>query len=329
MTVVVVGAGALGITFSAALAASGTKTTLVARRDTSKALQEAGRLSITGALSLEAPLDESTIDLREPDEIDHADVIIFATKAHDLGSAARAVSHISGACVLGIQNGIVTNALLCDVFGNSAVLGATTTIAAERRGAGEVAITNLGPTYIGELDADRSDRSAAVVEQLQAAALPTKLVPNIESVQWSKAANVAGSFGVGLLTRASWLEAMESAPLTAIFIALVREVDVVARAHGVPLIDEPGFPTQTYVESSIEASLSARRQRIERMRKAGVSLERTSSLLQDLKAGRRTEADVIFTDLVERGHAKNLDVPRLEIVRDVAQYFYERHTQGE
>ena len=331
MTVAVVGAGALGRTFAAGLVAAGGSVTLGATTRSLDELRSAGAVRIHGGLDLEIPVADGAgtsgvLGLVRTAEIDEADGLVFATKAHQLHDAIAATGPLTPEWVLGLQNGIGKDDVLTAAFGSPRVLRCVTTVAAERRPDGEVTVSNLGATYVGELDPLVSDRATAVAMMFATAGLRTEARSDLAQITWSKAANVAGTFGVDLLTRASWVDAMESEHLTRIFLGLAREVALLAAADGAPVEDYPGLPAKSYATAPPEASIEARRERIRQMRAGGASLDRRSSLQQDLALGRETEAEVIFGELVDRADLHGLEVPRLELVRDVARAHAARQT---
>lgn len=324
MTILVLGAGALGRTFAACLGAAGESVTLAVTTRAAKELSSAGHLRILGARECVVPTrlgrgGDGSVGLLPTAEIEAVDGIIFATKAHQLDDAARSASHVATGWVLGLQNGVGKDDILQSAFGVASVLRCVTMVAAERDAHGDVTTSNLGTTYVGEIEGSNSDRAIGVAAMLQAAGLPAEAREDLEQIEWSKAANVAGTFGVDLLAGARWSDAMESEHLTRVFVGLAQEVAAIAAAEGILVGDFPGLPAQTYAAQPVEASIEMRRDRLRQMRASGASLERRSSLQQDLDLGRHTEADVIFSDLVEYAARHDLKVPRLELIRDIAR----------
>ena len=68
---------------------------------------------------------------------------------------------------------------------------------------------------------------------------------------------------------------------------------------------------RTYLEPTPDEAVAEMSRRVSRVpgRPPGFS-----SIVQDLAAGRRTEIEETFGDLVRRGHARGLPVPRSELV---------------
>ena len=321
--VIVVGAGSLGQTFSAALATSGVPVVLVATDRTAARLLSASKLSVRGMLQFSVPVAEAVepgaVRISRGDDVESGRGIIFATKGHDLRSAAQALSRVQSDWVAGIQNGVAKDDLLAEIFGRDRVLGAAGNLAAERQDDGSVLVTNKGMTYVGELDGVASKRAEGLVTNLKAAGIPAQLSNNIRSVEWSKAVIVAGGFGVGVLTRCVWSESMEDPNLTRAFLSLAREAAAIAKAEGIEIADFPGSEALTYVSQPDEKSIASRAERVRKLRADGGELDRRSSIVQDLLGGRRLEADFIFDDFVTRARKHGVPAPRLELVRDLAR----------
>jgi 2-dehydropantoate 2-reductase len=315
---VIVGAGALGQAFAAHLAANGSAPVLFATSRSACALREVGSIRLRGASVLDVPVafppgSPGAVSLcTKARDIPPRAGMVFTTKAHQLSAACDTVRSAEPAWVAGVQNGLVKDDILAAAFGPERVLGMATIYSAGRLPSGEVAVSSLGRTYVGERDGQSSERSVSVAAALNAAGIPTESEPDIRSVLWSKACNAAGIFGVSVLTRTTAAELLSDADMLRAYLSLVRETAAIAAANGVALGDYFGFPIRTYVERTDDDSIAAR--------PAPPPPEATRSfpsMTQDLFAGRTLESDEIFGDLVERAERANVAAPRLQLVRDV------------
>jgi 2-dehydropantoate 2-reductase len=319
--IAIVGAGALGQAFAAHLAAAGNPVVLVGTPRSAAALQEVGGIRLRGASNLDVAVAPPpgrpgavtlTSDARG---VPPNSGVVFTTKAHQLAEACAAVA--SGGAVewvAGVQNGLVKDDILRAAFGSERVLGMATIYAGGRRPSGEVAVSSLGRTYIGELDGSTSERATGVAALLCAVGIPTEAEHDICSVTWSKACNAAGVFGVSVLTRTTGGELLTDPDLLRAYLSLVRETAAIAAANGVALGDFFGFPIRTFVERTDDESVAARGA----IPPGGVPRQ-FPSMTQDLLAGRSLEAEDIFGDLVDRAERADLDVPRLRLVRDLCR----------
>jgi 2-dehydropantoate 2-reductase len=315
----IVGAGALGQAFAAHLAAAGTPVVLLATAGTAASLRSAGRIRLCGATELEVPVVApparrgAVAVTDDPTALPASQGMLFTTKAHQLATACAAVPRTDTAWVAGVQNGLIKDDHLVSAFGPERVLGMVTIFSAGRQPSGEVAVSGLGRTYVGELDGQLSKRAANVAALLSTAGIPTESDADIRSVTWSKACNAAGIFGVSVLTRTTAAELMSDPDLLRAYLSLVRETAAVAQANGVALGDYFGFPIRSYVERTDDESIAAR------SAPPTGPLRAFPSMTQDLLAGRSMEAEEIFGDLVDRAARARVPVPRLTLVRDLCR----------
>src|SRR6266542_250213 len=318
--VAIVGAGALGQAFAAHLAAADASVTLVGTARSAVALLDAGYIRLRGAsfldVAVSSPPAQSGIVAvtADPAQLPPGVGVVFTTKAHQLAEACAAVRGREPEWVAGVQNGLVKDDILLDAFGRERVLGMATIYSAARQPSGEVAVSGLGRTYVGELDGRQSERSTVLAGVLCAAGIPTESDVDIRSVTWSKACNAAGIFGVSILTRTTAGELTSDTDLLRAYLSLVREPAAIAAANGVQLGDYFGFPIRTYVERTDDEAIAAR----PAVPSPG-SPRAFPSMTQDLLAGRSLEAEEIFGDLVERAECANVAAPRLRLVRDLCR----------
>ena len=333
----IVGAGALGLTFAAALGASGADVTLLVRRGTSGQLLQERSVEISGALEARVtittpPAPAGSIAVTEdPRDLAPLAGVLFAVKGHQLREVADAVSGASwghgagGGWVAGLQNGVVKDDVLAAAFGADRVLGAATVLSARRSSRRSVHVAGIGSTYLGEFGtpgapgtsaaAPVSERARALCDALQRGSITCGVVPDIRSLLWTKLANAAGSFGVSALTRLTGPVMMSRPPLVAAYRALLEETAAVASAEGVEIGDYPELPMRSRLaqpaEEMVASIVSLVRARFPGDADAGTSM---TSMAQDVVAGRRTEIEEVFGDLVGRAHAHCVAVPRLELV---------------
>lgn len=333
-----VGAGALGQSFAALLAAHGQATTLLATPRTAGQLLAAGQIRLRGAVDLDvpaapAPAPPGTVGVTtDPAHLPSRAGLIFATKGHHLAGAiarVRAAWPAPGdrlAWVAGIQNGIVKDDQLAVAFGAARVVGAATILAGGREPDGTITVSTRGMTYLGELDGRPSARTEDAAATLQAAGIPATVPEDIRSVLWSKACNAAGVFGISALTRTPAAAVARVPEFLHAYLALIRETAAIGLAEGAAVGDYPGFPPiKTYVERPDAETFAAL------IPPPGAPLPTGGSwpsMTQDLLAGRPFEAEAIFGDLVARGERAGLPVPSLTLARDLLCGL-NRYQQGE
>jgi 2-dehydropantoate 2-reductase len=196
--IAIVGAGSLGQTFAAMLAAAGKPVVLLSTSAGAHRLRKAMRIRLRGALSLDVavgrpPADPGCIGLTDdPADLPSETGLVFATKGHQLAGAAEAVRTVwpcpgdDAAWVSGLQNGLLKDDVLAQAFGADRVVGAATITSAQRESSGEILVVGRGITYFGEFDARLSARASAAARLLSDAGLPGRATGEIHSVLWSK-----------------------------------------------------------------------------------------------------------------------------------------------
>jgi 2-dehydropantoate 2-reductase len=325
----VVGAGSLGQSFAAALAAAGRPVTLLATPRSAEALRAAGRIRTHGALDLEVAVTGeagqpgAVFLTTSPAELPAGAGAIFTPKGHQLEAAigqVRAAWPRDGdadAWVCGIQNGIVKDDLLAEAFGPERAVGAVTILGAAREEDGRVAVASRGATYLGEIDGRPSGRAEAAAAALSEAGVPTEAVANIQTVLWSKMCNAAGLFAVTCLGRISSNRFGHYPELVRAYMGLIRETAAVAAAQGIPVGDYPGFPIRTYLSRSDEANVAWFAERAAPFTPVPGAPESRTSMYQDLLAGRPMEVEAIYGDVVRRAERVGVPAPRLTLARDL------------
>jgi 2-dehydropantoate 2-reductase len=322
--VAIVGAGSLGLVLAAALANSGQEVTLLARPASAAALRDRREIEVTGGLTLDVPVGPppgrpgQVAVTDDPEALPQANAVLFTSKGHDLPQSIAEVSDgwpvelRERSFVAGLQNGVVKDELLAAAFGQRAVVGAATVLGAQRRSPGSATVSGLGTTFFGEFDAPSSPRTKLITAIFVAAGLPSVLVTEIKSLLWAKFCNAIGIFGVSALTRLPSIEIFARRPLALAYRSLLEEAEAVAAAEGVTVQDFPDLPMRTYLEPTPEEMAAEMGRRVQPARTG--SSPGFSSLAQDLAAGRRTEIEETFGDLVRRAHAHGIEVPRSELV---------------
>jgi 2-dehydropantoate 2-reductase len=288
---VIVGAGALGQSFAALLAAAGQSVVLFATPRSAERLRAAGRIVLDGAIDLEVKLDQLTLT-SSTSEVPCGSSMVFCTKGQDLPGAIDKLNRSRPAWVAGVQNGVVKDDLLVAAFGAENVVGAATIFGAVRQDDGRIRVAGRGMTYFGELDQRPSERVLQAAATFDSAGIPTQARNDIAAVLWSKACNAAGVFGICVLARVSNPHLFSDADLMRAYLSLIRETAAVAAAYGARVGNYAGFPPiRTYVESddqTILTSLPPRPHQIE---------PSYASMTNDLLAGRPMEVEAIFGDM--------------------------------
>ena len=287
MRIVVIGAGAVGASFGARIAAAGHAVTLVDRWPEHVAAIAEHGLKARGVpaaveMRLPAVLPEAT-----PGGQELALIAVDANSTADAAAiAARALG--PGGFALTVQNGIGNVETLSGILGRERVVGGATMCSFRTVGPGVVEQTNVATTVIGELDGQHGARVTALAELLASAGYPTKITADITSAIWEKLVvnvtinPICGITGLrmGELARLPATDRYQD--------QLLDEAFAVARAKGLSL---PERDLRERVKSHCWDKYSQ------------------PSMLQHLEAGRRTEIAALNGALVREAQALGVPVP--------------------
>lgn len=292
MRAAVLGSGAMGSIFGAALSRSGVEVVFFDRRpEVVDAINRDGlRLSgILGDFTLRLP---ATAEAEKLGMVDVALVLVDSTATADVAAIAEHCLG-RGGYALTMQNGIGNWEALAERLGAERVLAGSTYNSGAGLGPGRAAHTNLGLTEIGEIDGTRSERAAAIVRRFEAAGLPFEVSANVQGVVWSKFVHNCAINPVAALTGLRSGEIARNADAAALLDRVLDEVLAVVAAAGVVLPDADP-------RGHIHAHCWERYNR--------------PSMLQHIQSGRRTEIDALNGALVRRARELGVPVPVNETI---------------
>ena len=268
MDVVVFGAGSLG-SLVGGLCAREHDVTLVGREPHVTRIRESG-LTITGAMEFAVDPDARTT------VPEHADLALVTVKSFDTRNAARALVGCTPGVVCSLQNGLGNEERLARH--HDTVLAGTCTYGARLLKPGHVSCTGLGEVVVGSLDGP-SPAAERVGKALRAAGIEGRVSDRMNDRRWEK---LAVNAGVNPVTALAGVRngALADGPLHEVATDAARETARVARENGIDLgSGEAVAALETVVKTTAENH---------------------SSMLQDVRASRRTEIDAINGAVVER-----------------------------
>ncbi|WP_254762367.1 ketopantoate reductase family protein [Natrinema marinum] len=281
MHIVVFGAGSLG-SLVGGLLARDHDVTLVAREDHARAVRESG-LRLEGVV--DGPTTVSPAAVTDGTGLE-ADLAVVTVKSFDTAAAATALATGSFDAVLSLQNGMGNEATLASRL-ETPILAGTATYGAILREPGVVECTGRGEVVLGARDGGSSSLADRVGAAF-AAGLETTVVEDMPRRLWEK---LAVNAGINPVTALSDTDngAILADPASDLARAATRETARVARARDVSLSDREALAA---LEGIAEATAA-----------------NTSSMRQDVLAGRRTEIDAINGYVVDRAAEAGFEVP--------------------
>lgn len=302
----ILGAGAIGSILAAHLARSGHSVIVLARGDRARAVERDG-LRIKGL----ADFSVTVTVLTDPAQLLAADTLIVAMKTPGTDVALQRLKHAEVGAALSIQNGVLKNELLAQVFGPDRVLGALADTSGELLPSGEVLFTRNVNLPLGELAGGSSERARRIAGMIDAAGIRSAAVTDILSMEWSKFTVWLALVSMGVTTRSATWRYLSDADCAQVLVRLAREVAELARARGIALVDgATTLPLLEILDASEHEAVAA-------VRRAGEDMQLRApghriSALQDLEAGRPLEVEETFGYAVRKAGEHGLSLPLLE-----------------
>ncbi len=293
MKIVVVGSGAIGSLYGAFLSTIRTNEVILVGRNPHVAAIRSNGLTIKGIMG------ERTFHLKAVDdisEIDKADLILLTTKTYDSIPAALSAKHLinNGTYIMIIQNGLGTEKLVAEALDTTRVLRATTCMGALRTSPGVVIATGCGLTEIGSRYPENHDFVQQITQMLRDCGFDVRSSNNIEGVVWTKTLVNAGINPVGALTGFTNGEVYRNPKLRKLVIQLVEEAVKIVDALGIELTTEDPVRYTLGTAKATENNIN--------------------SMLQDIRAGKRTEIDSITGEIIRLGKELGIPTPSSEVV---------------
>jgi len=292
MRVLVVGAGAIGGYFGGRMLQAGRDVTFLVRR------RRAGELASAG-LVIKSPNGDVTLKnptVVQADTIkDKFDVVLLSCKAYDLDDAINSFAPAVGpqTSIIPLLNGMLHMDVLEKRFGREHVLGGLCAIAVtlnERREV--VQLQPMQSLGFGERDGKMSDRVCAIAQtfsSINGAAASETVMQDM----WEKWVFLASIAAATSLMRAP-VGMIVAAPGGKDFmLGILDECRAVTAAEGFP----PHAPALQRATAMLTMEGSPM----------------TASMLRDIKANMPVEADHVVGDLIARGDAAKVPVPRLRV----------------
>jgi 2-dehydropantoate 2-reductase len=291
MRVLVVGAGAIGGYFGGRMLQAGRDITFLVRPRRAAELGSAGLVikSPNGDVTLKNPPTVQADSLREK-----FDVVLLSCKAFDLEDAIKSFAPAVGpqTSIIPLLNGMLHLDVLDAKFGRERVLGGLCAIAVTLNDKREVVqLQPMQSLTFGERDGKTTDRVRAIAEIFKSGNFGSVASENVLQDMWEKWTFLASIAASTSLMRAP-LGIILAAPRGKDFLlGILDECKAVATAEGYP--PRAPFLDRTVTMLTTEGS------------------PLTASMFRDIKAGQRVEADHVIGDLIARGDAAKVPVPRL------------------
>lgn len=291
MKVAIVGPGAMGCLFAAKLTQGGVHTTLVDHRTERAATLQKSGIQISGV---------SGTFRASPSIVSHVpqgqDVIIVLTKSY----STKELKLPSETPVLTLQNGLGNVETLCALVGSARVLAGVTYEAATKLEEGVVHHTASGITRLGPWTSCPAD---GAVQALKKAGFQVEVTEAPGQTLWEKAAINAGVNPLTALLDVPNGKLLDIPEARQLMRDLVVEAVKVASTEGYRF-------ERSLVELAEEVCQN--------------TSENISSMLQDVRARRRTEIESLSGEILRRAQEAGLPCPRTRVIWQLVKGLEER-----
>lgn len=298
MKILVMGSGGVGGFYGGRLANAGCDVTFVARGAHLAAMREHGLLIENEAQGNILIKPVKVTD--DPASAGTPDLIIFAVKLWDTEAVAHTLRPLVGphTAVLSLQNGVVKDDILGNVFGASALMGGVAYVGTHIARPGVInQVGTLQRLVFGEYDGRKSARSEALLAALLNAGIQAELSNDIRRTLWEKYTFLVGLSGATASMRTTIGPVRENPQTRAFLYDLMKETVAVGRALGVAL-------SENYADDRLKFADS-------------VPGTMDSSLHHDLKNGNRLEVEWLAGGVVQLGKKAGVPTPCNRAVWDV------------
>jgi 2-dehydropantoate 2-reductase len=289
--IAVIGAGPVGGILSAHLCAAGHSVILAEAWKEHRDCIRSNGLHITGNEELLAHPAHLVASIADLGNI-VPEFVFICTKACDLDSVLTELSGAlkrSDSILISAQNGIDTEQIIAERFGNDRVLRAVISYGGFLTKPGEIRETFFNPpNYIGWLDEGSAEAGKGVAEIVTAAGLAMEATGEIRKYTWRKTLLNTCTMAVAAVTGMDMQEMMKYPSSAQLVGFLLREAIAVAAVHGFDY--GPDFFDMV----------------MEFNKRAG---PHRPSMLVDLENGRKTENAFLIRRIAEYGEQKGVPAP--------------------
>ena len=305
MKFAILGAGALGTILGAHLSRGGHEVVMIARGERARTLQRQG-LVLNGLSDIKARPQV----LDDPRKLLDTGALIIATKAIDSAQALDTLKHLRLESALSVQNGVLKNELLAQVFGYSRVLGAMADFSGELLANGEVKFTRNVCLHLGDEKGGVSPRAEALAAAIDAAGVHCVAASNIRTREWSKYAGWIAQFPLAVLTRQITWKFLMDERSALVIVRIVREAAALAAAMKIELLDMPPLPVPSIVHGSDDEAIAIVRGIGQKFH--DTSPEHRMSAQQDVLRGSRLEYEETLGHALRLAREHQVPMPTLD-----------------
>jgi 2-dehydropantoate 2-reductase len=196
--------------------------------------------------------------------------------------------------VISLQNGLGNLEAIAQMVNPEKIIGGVTSHGATLIDTGHIRHAGKGDTIIGRTNKQIDDELQKIANLLSGAGIETKVSSDVESTIWSKLIVNAAINPLTAITRLKNGQLLESDETRRLLDLVAEESEKIVKIAGISLA-YPDIKSKVYDVCEATA-------------------QNTSSMLQDILRGRRTEIDAINGAIVEKAKELNINAPVNEML---------------
>jgi 2-dehydropantoate 2-reductase len=232
--IAVVGAGATGTVLAAALLGKYPETVVVGRNPMAGAALITNGIGVSGVINYQSPVKNYISQISELKSF-NPDLIFIAVKTFHLEQVVGELEAVyrPGLKIISTQNGLGTEDLIADKFGQDSVLRMSLNYGASLKeiGVARTAFFNP-PNHIGGLVPENRDLAMDIAAMLTESGLNTEFVDDIKFYVWKKMIMKCTMASICAVTDKTIKDALEFPPTREVADACFQEAIAVAKAMG-------------------------------------------------------------------------------------------------
>ncbi|MEV4126447.1 2-dehydropantoate 2-reductase [Nocardia sp. NPDC049707] len=281
-------AGVVDREFDAAqLTKAGVPVTLIARDESLRQIREHGIVLEDACGERETIRPDHVL---AAEDVDHrADLVLFCVKSYDTEAATESVRLLvkPDGHVLCLQNGVQNEQILADKLGPSHILSGVLYIGANRLGPGVIRCSAPPSLIVGPYVGADLAVSSEVQELFSSANIKAAVEPDVGASKWQKFLLNCGLNPLTAITKKRLGELLSHPATADVFDMLVGEAAAVALAAGAPLAPDHKA----------------------RVDDTAARMDISSSMAEDLAAGRKIELDAFTGYVIQLGETHGVPTP--------------------
>ncbi len=292
MRILVAGPGAVGLFFARRLSTANQVSLLHYDKETSAKLTAEGFTVIEDGVPHKCYLSCNT---QVPEDIDH---ILIAVKTYSLRQLMASLDKSNPATILTVQNGLGNCELLCAHFPIDKIYAGILTYGISRLSTDKVELRGIGELEIGGWGL--GEKCGQLVSTYKAAGIFTEECTDVRRAIWLKVGINACINPIATILNITNGELLNRPDIAETWQQIASEVSIAASVEGIDLTDREIISSATKV--------------------AMATSENYCSMLQDVRAGRKTENDAICGQIAAR-------VSRMGITQSKCKELFDRINQ--